>query len=208
MNFKKVILIAAISLIALSGFSQEAGIAKKTNRRFSVELGGGSSFAIGKPAGFKLSSGMGSDGVIGYTAYKNFGLFAGWGFNMFESDYFDFEETGYMYGIQYRNSFKESKFSYTLRVGALYNHIEVEGAHDSYFDGFYSDSGHGLGFHTSASLQYSLGKGWAINGNVKFHQLKRDVQLEESELLPEPYQTDYSFNLKYIGLRIGIVKNF
>ena len=208
MKFKVLVLIAIFSIVSVAGFSQEACSKYSLKSRFSIELGGGHSVAIGKPGGFKVNTGMGADGIIAYNAYKNLGVFAGWGWNTFGNEYFDFEETGYMYGIQYKNAFKESRFSYTLRAGALYNHIEVEGAHNSDFDGFSYDSGHGLGFHSSGSLEYSLGKGWAINGSLKYQQLKRAVVLPDSELLPTPAETDYDIHLKYIGLRIGIVKNF
>ncbi len=208
MKIKALLLTAIFGIVTVAGISQETGSKYSFKNRFSVELGGGHSIAIEKPGGFKVNTGMGADGVIGFTAYKNFGVFAGWGWNTFGNEYFDFEETGYMYGLQYRNAFKESRFSYTLRAGALYNHIEVEGAHNSEFDNFYYDSGHGLGFIGSGSVQYSLGKGWAINGTVKYNQLNRKVILPESELLPNPLETDYNIHLKYIGLRIGIIKNF
>ncbi|HCV15652.1 MAG TPA: hypothetical protein DF637_04895 [Rikenellaceae bacterium] len=208
MKIKAVLLIAILSITSVAVFSQETCSKYSLKHRFSVELGGGHSRTVVKPGGFKVSEGMGADAIIGFNAYKNFGVYAGWGWNNFSNEHFDFEETGYMYGIQYKNAFKESKFSYTLRAGALYNHIEVEGAHDSDFDGFYYDSGHGLGFHSSGALEYSLGKGWGINATVKYHQLNRTVVLPDSELLPNPGETDYNIHLKYIGLRIGIVKNF
>ena len=199
MKLKVLLLVAILSTISLAGFSQEACSKYSLKNRFSVELGGGHSRTVVKPGGFKVSEGMGVDAIIGFNAYKNFGVYAGWGWNNFSNEHFDFEETGYMYGIQYKNAFKESKFSYTLRA---------EGAHDSDFDGFYYDSGHGLGFHSSGALEYSLGKGWGINATVKYHQLNRTVVLPDSELLPTPGETNYNIHLKYIGLRIGIVKNF
>ena len=209
MKFKVLVLIAIFSIVSVAGFSQEACSKYSLKNRFSIELGGGHSIAVSKPAGIKVNTGMGADGIIGFNAYRGFGVFAGWGWNTFGSDFFDFEETGYMYGFQYKNAIKESRFSYTLRAGAIYNHIEVEGAHNSSADGFYYDSGHGLGLHASGTVQYSLGKGWAINGSVKYHQLKRDVELLVIPgTSPLPEVEDYNIHLKYIGLRIGIIKNF
>ena len=168
------------------------------------EISAGPSVALGKIGDYSVKTGKGIEGIISFMPMKHFGLFAGWGWNLFKSGNYDFEDNGYMFGLQFKDDFNTSKFSYYLRAGGLYNHIEVEDATTNATGAFCSDSGHGLGLIASGGVQYGLGKGWNVNSNLKFHHLKRDVELPDNA--GNPIAT--SVNLNYLALRIGIIKYF
>ena len=198
MKCKSLIVIAALVLLVNSANAQER------RRKVGFELTAGPSVALNNLGDFKMKVGKGVEGVFTYMPMTHFGLFAGWGWNNFRGNYYDFEDTGYMFGVQFKDDINKSAFSYYLRAGGLYNHIEIEDATPSIVDGFYSDSGHGLGIHLSGGVEYSLGKGWCINSNLKFQHLKRDVVLPS--LLRDNAAT--AVNLNYLVLRLGVVKYF
>lgn len=198
MKLKSLLVIAALFLLVNSANAQER------RRMVGFEITAGPSVALGKIGDYSVGRGKGIEGIVSFMPMKHFGLFAGWGWNLFKSGNYDFEDNGYMFGLQFKDDFNTSKFSYYLRAGGLYNHIEVEDATPGIVGGFTSDSGHGLGIHASGGVQYSLGKGWCVNSNLKFQHLKKNVGLPDSE--GEPVAT--SVNLNYIALRIGIVKYF
>ena len=198
MKFKSLIVIAALVLLVNSANAQER------RRKVGFELTAGPSVALNNLGDFKMKVGKGVEGVFTYMPMTHFGLFAGWGWNNFRGNYYDFEDTGYMFGVQFKDDINKSAFSYYLRAGGLYNHIEIEDATSGIVDGFYSDSGHGLGIHLSGGVEYSLGKGWCINSNLKFQHLKRDVVLPS--MLRDNAAT--AVNLNYLALRLGVVKYF
>mgnify|MGYP000930774987 FL=1 len=198
MKFKSLIVIAALALLVNSANAQER------RRKVGFELTAGPSVALNNLGDFKMKVGKGVEGVFTYMPMTHLGLFAGWGWNNFRGNYYDFEDTGYMFGVQFKDDINKSAFSYYLRAGGLYNHIEIEDATPSIVDGFYSDSGHGLGIHLSGGVEYRLGKGWCINSNLKFQHLKRDVVLPS--MLRDNAAT--AVNLNYLALRLGVVKYF
>jgi len=198
MKLKSLLLFAALFLLSNLGNAQER------NRMFGFEINAGPSVALGKLGDHSLNTGKGIEGIVSFMPIKHFGVFAGWGWNLFKDGRYDFEDNGYMLGLQFKDNFNESKFSYYLRAGGVYNHIEVEDATTNEAGAFHSDSGHGLGIHASGGVQYDLGKGWGINSNLKFQHLKKDVELPDHT--GECRTT--SANLNYLALKIGIVKYF
>ncbi|HCV15244.1 MAG TPA: hypothetical protein DF637_02770 [Rikenellaceae bacterium] len=192
----------------MTGFSQETGDGYSLKNRFSFEYNSGFSYLIDVPEIFEINLGMGADGIIGFDAYKNIGVFAGWGFNSFNNEYLYLDESGIMYGFQYKNVIHESRFSYIIRAGAIYNQLKLKGSKDSFFKEFSYDSGHSHGFHASGALEFDMRRGWAIRGSVKYHQFKKTVSLPFSEIFPSIRITACNVDLKYAGVRLGIVKNF
>jgi hypothetical protein len=198
MKLKSLLFIAVLSLLSLQTNAQER------RRMVGFEITAGPSVALGKIGDYSVGRGKGIEGIVSFMPMKHFGLFAGWGWNLFKDNYYDFEDNGYMFGLQFKDNIKKSPFSYYLRAGGLYNHIEIEDATPNAVDGFYSDSGHGLGIHLSAGAEFSLGKGWSVNSNLKFQHLTRDV------ILPTPLRDNVAttVSLNYLALRVGIVKYF
>lgn len=192
----KVLVLTAIIL-----FFQFSVNAQEKEKRFGFELSTGASIATKKPGGSTLNPGFGLEGIFHYRFLPHTGVYGGWGWNRFGADNsfagndVCFEETGYVFGLQFKHPIGESKTSYYLRAGGLYNHIEIENA-----DGDIThDSGHGLGWQVAGGLDFQLGKNWSLTPGVKFNALNRDVENEG---------VNVPLDLNYLQLRIGLLKKF
>jgi opacity protein-like surface antigen len=128
-------------------------------------------------------------------------VYGGWGANWLSTEStnsennMDYEETGYVLGLDFRHPIGDTKLSYYVRAGALYNHIEIENPDGDILD----DSGHGPGFQLAAGLDISLGSGWSLTPGFKFNYLSRETSLGGITK-----QLDY----QYLSARVGIMKKF
>jgi len=194
MKIKEVVLIAMV-LVSVNVLAQQQ------EKRFGFELSGGPSFSTSDPGNTNLKTGAGFEGIFHYRFLKHTGVYAGWGWNRFASDgataagKLDFEETGYVFGLQFKHPVGASNLSYFLRAGGLYNHIEIENEDGEIIE----DSGHGLGWQLAGGVDIPLGKNWSITPGVKFNSLTREMQSNETK-------ADMDFN--YISVRVGILKRF
>lgn len=192
----KVILMMAISfLIAGTAFSQENG------KRFGVEINGEVSIVSSELAGASLSTGLGFETILQYRFMPFTSVYGGWGYSHFNtkesfagSD-IDFEQTGYVLGLQFKKPIENSPISYFVRGGLLYSHIETENNAGNII----SDTGHGVGFQVAAGIEVSLGKNWSLAPGLKYNSLSGETMLEGS---------NYQLNLRYVSARIGIIKRF
>lgn len=195
MKTKGLFAILVLTFMSLSAFAQEI------ENRFGFELSGGASMATQKLDDASLNPGFGFEGIFHYRFLPHTGVYAGWGWNRFGAD--DsfagsdvcFEETGYVFGLQYKRTIGITPLSYYLRAGGLYNHIEIENAGGDII----GDTGHGLGWQLAAGIDYSIGSNWSITPGLKFNALSRDVEMDGNT-------TQLTHN--YISLRIGILKRF
>jgi len=175
--------------------------AQEKEKRFGVELGSGVSIALNELNGAKLKPGFGNEGILHYRFMPHIGVYAGWGWNSFESnesefgDNVNFEETGYVLGLQFKHPIKNAPMSYYFRGGALYNHIEIENEDGDILE----DSGHELGWQLAAGIDINLGKNWSLTPGVKFNSLKCDVENNGVEV---------PLDLNYLQFRVGILKSF
>jgi hypothetical protein len=191
----KVLLVTVIMLVFL--FS---GNAQESDKRFGFEVSTGASVATKKLGGATLNPGVGFEGIFQYRFLPHFGAYGGWGWNKFGADEsvfgnnIDFEETGYVLGLQFKHPIGQSKTSYYLRAGGLYSHIEVEDGGDVTLN-----SGHGLGWQAAGGFDFQLGNNWSLTPGVKFNSLNRDVDNEG---------TNVPLDLNYLQLRIGLCKKF
>ena len=188
------------TLIVLAIFGTTIS-AQETEKRFGFELSSGASVAINKLNDAKLKPGFGYEGIFHYRFMPHAGVYAGWGWNSFGSDKsfegndVNFEETGYVIGLQFKHPISELNVAYYLRAGGLYKHIEIENA-----DGdIIKDSEHGLGWQLAGGFDIPLGKSWSLTPGIKFNSLKRDV---------EHNNMNVPLNLDYFSLRVGILKTF
>ncbi|PKP48288.1 MAG: opacity protein [Bacteroidetes bacterium HGW-Bacteroidetes-1] len=195
MKTKGLFTLAVLALLSLNSIAQE------NEKRFGFELSTGASWATSKPGDAKLNTGFGFEGIFHYRFMPHTGVYAGWGWNRFGADNsfvgtdVCFEETGYVFGLQYEHPIEAMPLSYYFRAGGLYNHIEIENA-----DGdIIGDTGHGLGFQLAAGIDYALGKNWSITPELKFNYLSGDVEMEG---------VSTTLNHNYISLRVGFVKRF
>jgi opacity protein-like surface antigen len=195
MKTKGLIAFVMFAILSLNGIAQES------EKRFGFELGSGASFATRQLAGTNLKTGFGFEGIFHYRFMPHLGVYGGWGWNKLAANYsfagsdVCFEETGYVFGLQFKHPIGSLPLSYYLRAGGLYNHIEVENA-----DGdIIGDTGHGFGFQLAAGVDYSLGKNWSLTPGVKFNSLSRDLEMGG---------TTTKLNLNYVSVRVGILKRF
>lgn len=194
MKTKGLIILAITSLLSLNGHGQDR------EKRFGIELNGGASFATSKLGGVNLNTGFGFETVFHYRFYNHLGVYTGWGWNKFSSSESfgetksDFEETGYVFGLQFKHPIASSSISYYARVGGLYNHIEIEGGDD-----VTGDTGHGFGYQIAAGIDIPLSSSWSINPGLKFNAISREI---------ESTGANTNLDLNYVMVRVGFVKNF
>ncbi len=188
-------------LLVLITIQSIPGEAQKKPGRFGVEVSGGPSLPTREiPAG-KLKNGLGFDGILHYYLHQNTGLYAGWGWNKFTSgtsfagDNDDFEETGYMFGLQFKHSIDGLRSSYYVRAGGLYNHIEIENESGSII----GDTGHGLGWQLAAGIDFPVAYKWSFTPVVKYNFLNRDIE-------NEGIKTELAMH--YLTVRVGIFRKF
>jgi opacity protein-like surface antigen len=169
--------------------------------RFAIELRPGVSFATQELGDADLKTGLGFEGMLSYRFTNTVGAYAGWGWNRFSADQSfagadaDFEETGYLFGVQFNPTLGDGALGLYLRAGALVNHIEVENKGGDII----SDSGHGLGYQLGAGLDVGLGSNWQLRPGLKYQSLSRDLEIET---------TTTPVDLRYFSIAVGIAKNF
>lgn len=191
------VLFTLISLAIFVKFS----IAQESEKRFGVEVSTGASVATQKLGGSTLNPGVGFEGILHYRFMPHTGVYGGWGWNKFGADEsfagndVNFEETGYVFGLQFKHPIKNAPMSYYFRGGALYNHIEIENEDGDILE----DSGHELGWQLAAGIDINLGKNWSLTPGVKFNSLSCDV---------DHNNTNVPLDLRYLQLRVGILKTF
>jgi len=195
MKTKVLVSIALVMLMAATTLAQE------NQKRFGFEFSSGVSQATNKLSGTTLNTGFGFEGIFHYRFLPHTGAYAGWGWNRFGADEsfvgndVCFEETGYVFGLQFKHPFGNSPINYYLRAGGLYNHIEIENS-----DGeIINDTGHGLGWQLAGGIDVPLGKNWRFTPGVKFNRLTRDSEFDG---------TSKDMKHNYVSLRVGILKRF
>jgi len=195
MKTKKLIAVVILAMLTASSFAQQK------EKRFGFELSGGASFATKNLYDASLKTGLGFEGIFHYRFMPYTGVYAGWGWNKFSADAsfagdnMDFEETGYVFGLQFKHPFGTSPVSYYLRAGGLYNHIEIENEEGDITE----DTGHGFGWQLAGGVDLPLGRNWSLTPGVKFNSLSRDLDMEG---------TSAQLDLNYISVRVGILKKF
>lgn len=188
------ILTLLLSVSALRSLAQD-------ENRFGVELSSGVSCPISEINGTELNRGFGFEGIFHYRFMPHLGAYAGWGWNSFGADEsyagtdVNFEETGYVLGLQYKHPFGSSPVSYYVRAGGLYNHVETENSDGDVIN----NSGHGLGYQVAIGLDIPVGRNWSLTPGFKFSSLDRDSDFNNETI---------DMNYSYMSLRLGILKTF
>jgi len=130
-----------------------------------------------------LNTGYGFQIAVNYRFMEHLGVYAGWGYNHFNTDEpsfagseeVDFEETGYTFGLQFIHPFGGSKnVSYLMRAGAIYNHLEIENK-----DEITADSGHEFGWEIGAGVQFTLGEKWQLRPQIGYRMLQKLISLKQ-----------------------------
>jgi hypothetical protein len=190
-----------ISAIFLSLLIAGATLAQENEKRFGIEINGDVSIVSSDLAGTSLNTGLGFETLLHYRFIKFTSVYGGWGWNHFNANEsfagpdIDFEQTGYILGLQFKYPATSSPVSFFVRTGLLYSHIELENNAGEII----SDTGHGAGFQVAGGIEASLGNNWSLVPGLKFNSLSG-----ETELGGVNYQLDH----RYVSARIGIVKRF
>jgi opacity protein-like surface antigen len=188
--------IIALFLLALT-FS----FAQAQEGRFAFELSGGPAWAVSQQGVSDLNVGAGFEGILHYRFMPHTGLYAGWGWNRFAAensfagDNADFEETGYVFGLQFKHPIGTSPLAYYLRAGGLYNHYEIENEAGEIM----IDTGHGLGWQLAAGVDIALNESWHLTPGIKFNALERAYTNAS---------VNSTLRINYLTARIGILKRF
>lgn len=192
----KVFAILGLMILLSSG-----AFAQSSEKRFGFELNSGVSLPVSELDNSKLNTGFGFEGIFHYRFMPHLGAYAGWGWNRLSADNsfagenVDFEETGYVVGLQFMHPIGNSPFSYFVRGGGLYNHIETENTTGEIIN----DTGHGFGFQVAGGISYNFGNHWSFDPGIKFNSLRPNADFEG---------VSRSLDYQYITFRIGIVKKF
>ncbi len=195
MKTKELVAITLFSLFALNSFAQPQ------QSRFSFELNSGPSIANKDLGGADLNIGAGFEGILHYRVMPHVSAHLGWGWNKFSADQsfagpdMDFEETGYIFGLQFKHPFKNNSLSWFVRASGLYNHIEIENEDGDIIE----DTGHGLGLQFAGGLDILLTNTWSFTPSLKLNSLSRDLESGE---------TERNLNLNYDCLRLGFTARF
>lgn len=186
--------LVAVILMSLS-------LTAEAQDRWSLEFRPGANFATTGLGDADLKTGFGAEATVAYRFLPSLGVYAGWSWNRFNADQSfagnetDFEETGYTYGLQFIHPIHDSKISYLIRAGGLWNHIEVEGTNGERI----ADSGHGFGWQGEVGLALPLGDRWRIQPGIRYRSLARNLTVGS---------VANDVNLNYVSVGLGIVHTF
>jgi Outer membrane protein beta-barrel domain len=190
----KVINFVTISIFIMFFIFSNKVIAQKN---WSATFKVGANFPTSKLGDANLKTGFGFEGTIAYEFVPKLAVYAGWGWNKFNSDKLflynniDVVETGYRFGLQYAAPIGTSNLKYLIAAGGLYNHIEIENSNGNLIE----DSGHGFGFEVEGGVIIPLSDRFNFTPTVRYHSLNRELK---NGILTE------KVNLNYISVGLGI----
>jgi opacity protein-like surface antigen len=188
-------------VFAMCAFLAMGTKAQENEKRFGIELNGDVAFVSSDLAGASLKTGLGFEALLQYRFMPFTSIYGGWGYSHFNADNSfagpdtDFEQTGYVLGLQFKHPIGNSPVSYFVRAGALYSHIEIENNNGDII----GDTGHGIGYQVAGGIEVSLGKNWSLAPGLKYSSLSGETDFGSST-----YQLDH----RTVSARIGIVKRF
>ncbi len=197
MNMKTKVFLAA----ALLALLPVALTAQDQEKRGAFEVNGGLSLSLNMPGDPVVNAGAGGEVLLHYRMTKYLGLYGGWGYNAFRNDYApaghscDFEETGYIIGLQYKRQVEFSKTSVFVRGGYQYKHIEIEDPTGELL----FDTTHGPGWQVGCGLDIPMGQKWALIPEVKFNALPEMEDHATADPIPDR---------NYFSVRLGILRRF
>jgi hypothetical protein len=190
--------IVAAALIAALPLSLTA---QSEEKRGAFEINGGIALSASLPGDVISNVGAGAEALFHYRVTKHLGLYGGWGYNAFRGEYepagnrCDFEETGYIIGLQYKRPLEFTNVSFFVRGAFQYKHIEIEDPSGELL----FDTTHGPGGQAGFGLDLPLSEKWSIVPELKFSTLLSKADIATAEQIPDR---------NYFSARIGILKRF
>ncbi|MEM5565440.1 outer membrane beta-barrel protein [Psychroserpens sp. AS72] len=188
-----------IKLIAFSVLLLVIGNTLEAQNKWSAEFRPGINFPSEDLGESNIETGFGFEVTVGYRFMAHLHAYFGWGYNTFsiEDSDVDFDETGYTFGLQFIHPLGTSEtWSYLVRAGAIYNHLELEDGSGDLID----DSGHGIGWQLEAGLDYAIGANWSLRPSIRYRSLSRDLGVAENQT--------FGVDLNYLSFGFGVSKSF
>lgn len=190
-----------IRTVLLTMLFMTASLFAQSQNYWSFELRSGASYSTQDLGDADLGAGFGFEGTFAYRIMPHLATYAGWGWNQFSANHsfagpdLDFEETGYTFGLQFIHPIGDSRLSYLVRAGAIYNHIEIENN-----DGdIILDSGHGIGWQVDAGLPFAISEKLQLIPSIRYRSLTRDINTKNGSL---------SLDLNYLSAGVGLYWSF
>ena len=176
-----------------------SGIGASAQDRWTVEVRGGVTIPTETFLDADLERGAGLEATIGYDIAPALAVYAGWDWQRFEQTEgvpftTDVEDTGYAFGIRYSPRLSGALGPW-LRVGAVYDHVELE---DEAGDTI-GDSQHTLGLEVGGGVTIRLGEALALTPGVRYRRFKPDVTIG---------QATTSTTVSYIAADVGLALKF
>lgn len=178
-----------------------ASPATGAQHKWGFEIRPGINVATSKLGNADLKTDYGIEGTFSYRIMPHLGAYAGWSWNRFSADKsfvgnnMDFEETGYIAGLEFIHPIQSSDISYMIRCGGTYNHIETENSDGNIIN----DTGHGLGWQIGGGIAIPIATRWRLVPEVRYRSLSRTIKLQE---------TSTPADLNYISGGIGLSYSF
>lgn len=169
--------------------------------RWSLEIRPGLNHATKDFVDADLGTGYGLEGTVSYRFTAHMSVYAGWGWNKFQSTRSfagpdaGFEETGYTYGLQFFYPIRRANIHLMVRGGATTNHIEVENNQGDII----ADSGHGIGFQLEGGAAFLFGTRWRLMPSIRYRSLSRDLRVGNMRASAE---------LNYVSAGVSVIRVF
>ncbi|WP_158237248.1 outer membrane beta-barrel protein [Aquimarina sp. MAR_2010_214] len=169
--------------------------------RWSVEFRPGLNFPTQNIGNVNLGIGFGFDATVSYRFVPHFTGYVGWGWSQFQSDEpfgessMYFEETGYTFGVQFTYPINDTRLSYLIRSGFIYNCIEIENNNENTT----VKTDHSLGWQIGVGIDYKLDDRWSLRPMLGYSSLSSDI---ETNILTT------NLDLNYISFGVGILWGF
>lgn len=167
---------------------------------WTLEVRGGANLATEEFAGVDLETGVGFEANLALRVAPVVALYGGWDWQhrRVKDQPFgrteDVEDTGYVFGVRLAGA-DRSRLTPWLRLGALYNHVELED-----FDGApVADSEHVWGWEAGGGLAVPMGRSWQLTPGVRYRHFEPAVRFGGAELTTP---------LSYVVLDVGLALRF
>ena len=141
-----------------------------------------------------LKTGFGFEITIAYKLKNKLFSYAGLGYNIFEAKDTNivYNSKNFTFGLQFISPInKDSKLSYLVKIGGIYNFLQIK---DSKNNTIYNTD-YKLGFELGIGINYYIIENWSLRPQISFRTVTID--------LPETND-----KLNYLGFSLGISKTF
>ncbi len=169
--------------------------------RWSAEFRPGVSIPLEQLGENDIKAGYGFEAKLAYKLMPHLRAYGGWAWNEFRSGSgselpsLKIDETGYTFGFELTLPITRPPLTYYVFTGGVYNKIEIEDITND----MTADSDHGLGWQLGGGLEYEFAHNWSVRPELKYHSLRRDVEL---------MSIDESVSLNYIAFSVGLLHSF